>query len=512
MTSFDSSSVDPMVRGLMSVPAPAGPVDEDWDDTLYGGPYAEDADAVERPLELPSPANPMAVARQLEPEWRRHGFLVLRNWRGTWMRWAGPHWVELDDAAVRAELYPRLEHATFEGADKDGKVKVMPWAPTRGKVSNLIEAIAAITHLPSDIEVPTWLAAPEPEGDHVQVIAARNGLLDIRSRQLHQLTPAYFNRVSVPFDYDRNAPAPARWLGFLAELWPDDPGAVGALQEFFGYVISGRTDLQKILLIIGPPRSGKGTIARTITDLVGKANMAGPTMSSLTTNFGLSDIIGKSLAIVADGRLPRQGAETVVERLLAISGEDTITVDRKHKDPWSGRIPARFMLLSNELPAFADASGAIASRLIILTMTNSFLGREDTTLDRDLKKELPGILNWALDGLARLAERGRFLEPESSAEAVAMLAASVSPIKAFLGERCVVAPDEQVSTEMLFEAWKDWCDLSGRDRKGTKETFGRNLLAAIPGLRRSRKRVGGLQVPMYVGLRLMTAQDREDSP
>lgn len=500
MTTYDTAEGDPLHDEIWEKYGPPPADDESYDDVPRASPL------------IPSPSNPMAVARNLAPVWHHRGILTMRSWRGTWMVWVGPHWMEIDDAALRADLYPRLEHARFRSVDKEGKEKLLPWSPTRGKVTNLIEAIAAITHLPAEIEVPSWLAAPDPSTVTVQVIACRNGLLDIASRALQPLTPMYFNRVSVPFDYNAQAVRPARWIGFLETLWPDDPEAVAALQEFFGYVIAGRTDLQKILLIIGPPRSGKGTIARTLTDLVGKANMAGPTMSSLATNFGLSDLIGKSLAIVADGRLPRMGAETVVERLLSISGEDTITVDRKHKDPWSGRIPARFLLLSNELPAFADASGAIASRLIVLTMTNSFLGREDTTLDGDLRRELPGILNWALDGLSRLTQRGRFIEPASSAEAVAVLAASVSPIKAFLQERCTVGQDHRVSTELLFDAWKAWCELSGRDHKGTKETFGRNLLAAIPGLKRGKPRVGGIQVPMYLGVKLGIDEEPAEPP
>jgi len=69
-------------------------------------------------------------------------------------------------------------------------------------------------------------------------------------------------------------------------------------------------------------------------------------------------------------------------------------------------------------------------------------------------------------------------------------------------ERCTVGPDCQVTTDLLFESWRDWCDRSGRDHKGTKETFGRNLLAAIPGLRQSRPYVNGAKVRMYVGVKL----------
>ena len=55
-----------------------------------------------------------------------------------------------------------------------------------------------------------------------------------------------------------------------------------------------------------------------------------------------------------------------VERLLSISGEDSITVDRKYRAPWTGRLPTRFLILTNELPRFADSSGALASRFVLL--------------------------------------------------------------------------------------------------------------------------------------------------
>jgi hypothetical protein len=198
----------------------------------------------------------------------------------------------------------------------------------------------------------------------------------------------------------------------------------------------------------------------------------------------------------------RDDRKITAERLLSISGEDTLDVDRKYRDLWTGRIPVRFLILSNELPAFADASGAIAHRLIVLTQVTSFLGQEDKALERDLANELTGILNWSLDGLERLDERGRFLEPKSSVEAVAILAATVSPIKAFLKELCTVGPEHRVPTDILFEAWRDWCRDSGRDHKGTKETFGRNLLAAIPGLAQTRPYVNGAKVRMYQGVKL----------
>src|SRR5262249_12498728 len=152
-----------------------------------------------------------------------------------------------------------------------------------------------------------------------EFVSVANGLLHIHTRKLYDHNPALFNLTAVPFDYEHDVPEPTKWLTFLNELWPDDPESIAALQEFFGYVLSGRTDQHKILLLVGPLRGGKGTIARILKDLVGRGNYAGPTLTSLGANFGLAPLIGKSLAIVSDARLGGTNTRQVVERLLSIS-------------------------------------------------------------------------------------------------------------------------------------------------------------------------------------------------
>ena len=86
------------------------------------------------------------------------------------------------------------------------------------------------------------------------------------------------------------------------------------------------------------------------------------------------------------------------ERLLSISGEDEQQIDRKFLPPWQGKLHVRFWIFANELPRITDASGALASRFVLVTLRNSFLGREDLQLTEKLLTELPGILNAALGG------------------------------------------------------------------------------------------------------------------
>lgn len=444
---------------------------------------------------LPPPANPMAVARELLTDWTDQGASTLLAWRGGWMQWTGSCWAEIEEAELRSSLYKRLESAMYT----DAKGELKEWAPNRRKVADLVSAIAGIVHLTERTDPPSWLTrfTESPAGE---IVACKNGLLHVGTRELLDHAPTFFNTVAVPFDYDPAAPSPARWLDFLGQLWPNDLEAIAALQEYFGYVLSGRTDLQKILLMVGPSRSGKGTIARVLTALVGRGNVAGPTLASLGTNFGLSPLLGKSLATISDARLGGANVHQVVERLLSISGEDFLTVDRKFKEPWTGKLSTRFVLLSNELPRFGDASGAIANRFIALMMTESFLGRENPKLTGELLAELPGVLRWALDGLDHLRD-GSFTVPKSSRDATTMLQDLVSPVAAFVREKCERGPHE-IAVATLFAAWKEWCEDNGH-KPGSVQTFGRDLRAVVPQLRSIRPRTGADRERRYAGIKLL---------
>jgi putative DNA primase/helicase len=454
--------------------------------------------------ELPPPTNPLAVARRLLPDWQTEdGRLVYRRWRASWMRWNGSCWREAEEAQIRAAMYTRLEHAIYQAPGKDGQTEERDWAPTKQKIGNLLDALGSITLLPTDTDAPAWVDDQGDTGrDEGPIVACENGLLRIRDRALLPHGPEFFNLVSVPFAYDPDASAPT-WHGFLAQLWPDDPDSIAALQEWFGYVLSGRTDQQKILLIVGPSRSGKGTIARVLKASVGKENLAGPTLAGLGTNFGLSTLVGKSLAIISDARLSGNDNSQVVERLLTISGDDTIDIDRKYREPWTGKLPSRLMILSNELPHFGDSSGVIANRFILLSMRVSWLGKEDPTLTDRLTAEMPGILNWALEGLARLQRNGRITQPPSSREAITTLQDTASPTSAFVRERCQTGPTCSVPVDDLWNVWREWAEDNGV-RAGTKQVFGRNLLSVVPQLNRSRPRApsGDERIATYHGIAL----------
>ena len=316
----------------------------------------------------------MTVAREFVSQYCIHNGaldeLTLRYWNGGWWTWRTTHWTGVEERTVRSLLYAFTEGAFYFDDKGDAK----PWSPTRRKIGDLLEALSAIVILADDIEPPCWTDGRTMDGP---VVAVTNGLLAVATRELHAHSPLYFNQTSVPFDYDENAPQPTKWLAFLEELWPQEPDAIDVLGEWFGYVISGRLDLHKILLTVGPTRGGKGVIARILSALIGKRNVCGPTLNSLGGDFGLAPLLGKSLAVISDARFVGKNGGVVVERLLSISGEDTLTVNIKYREQWNGKLSCRLHVISNELPKLGDASTAIVGRFVLLPLSRSWLGKEN---------------------------------------------------------------------------------------------------------------------------------------
>ena len=402
------------------------------------------------------------------------GVCTLRHWRDTWVRWNGSCYAILGDQAFRNLVYTALAESWRVAGKKLARIE-----PTPRMVSDVIDSLKPVCALDDRIEPPAWLG-PAPVEDRPpasEFVAVRNGLVRLSSRELWPSDPAFFVLSAAGIDFDPEAPAPAEWLAFLGELWGGDPASIATLGEICGYWLAGETVQQKIALLVGPTRSGKSTIGRVVTQLLGVANVTAPALADFGNRFGLEPLVGKSLAIVADARLSdRTDQAAIVEKMLSISGEDVVTVDRKYREPWCGRLGTRLLLISNEAPILRDTSCALQNRFLVLRLTESFLGREDTGLGERLSAELAGIFNWALDGWHRLRARGHFEQPESAAEIIRAMSDLASPVSAFLRDRCLRSADLQVEQKRLHQALGEWLVEQGRDgRKITQNRFTREL-------------------------------------
>lgn len=432
-------------------------------------------------LLLPPPHDPLRVATALAPRMANPS----RWWRGDYYRHDGTRYVMWAPEAVDHWLYKQTEHAVYEQSDDKGPA---PWRPTETKIGSVSHALSrGVLYRESSLE---------PDDSPSQV-ACSNGVYDVPADTLLPHTSERFNLQSVPFAFDATATAPT-WEWFLNDVLPAD--AQTALQEFFGYIISGRTDLEKIFNLVGRRRSGKGTISTVLDSLVGPENCAAPSMPSLVGSFGEAPLIGKTLATFSDISWGFRDIAEAVEIVKKISGNDARDVNRKNRDVWHGKLGVRFLIMGNDMPKFTDASGALAGRLINIQFPGSFYGREIPEVKTRLLDELPGILNWALAGLARLTANRRFTVPQTSEELTAEIRRQQSPVQGFLDDLCAFPEGDvnPVPLDELFPVYRAWARSTEAEHPLDRERFSRALASA--GLRIERKMLAGVRARRVHGI------------
>ena len=415
----------------------------------------------------------------------------------------GTHYEDIEEATVRSHLYDFLDKCK----KFDRKNNLTPFNPGPSTVSGILDAVKATTHLPntSNTRPPVWLDGyGNDRPDPAKLVSLKNGLFHTEQNLLIPHSLGFFTLNSLPFAYDPTAECPT-WMKFLNDLWPEDQESVDCLQEMFGYILSGDSSQQKFFNIIGPRRSGKGTINKVLVSLLGQHNTVAPQLEELCDTFGLQPWIGKLLASFTDARAPDRNRGAVVSQLLRIVGGDTVTVNRKNKESWSGYLPTRIVIYSNEALQLTENSNALTGRMIVFKMSNSFYGKEDTQLADRLAKELPGIFNWSIEGQQRrMAREGqRFQQPSTGRELLELMEELGNPIGSFVTDALEYDLEGFAQKDDVFTCWRRWSTAKNIP-PGNDLTFKRRFLAATQDHRvvAERARVDGELCNIYRGVKL----------
>ena len=448
-------------------------------------------------------------------------------WRGDWFVYVDGRWTPREEGSMRSALRKFLNESKviIKVDEESGKKVIGAFNPNNNDVSELLSAMRDLVHLDKDaVEQPCWI---QPDGaagwvlcpvnqdrpTPAECINCGNGILHVPSRVLYPHSNEFFTSNIAQFQYDPSARCPT-WLRTLDDYWPlleRAPQEPLLLQEMFGYSLTARTDLQKLLACIGPGRSGKGTIARVLTMLVGSANVAAPTFGSLGRSFGKHALLHKTLAIIGEASFGKKDDRgEITNTLKTISGEDKVTIERKYQTDWEGRLLVRFWLFGNQIPNFEDNGQAFMMRLVPLRMTRSFAEKPNKNLGRELSAEIAGILNWALDGYDRLFKEqgGEFTMPEASMEMRNTFGSLANPLLTFIEDYCVTGgEDDGYATENdLRAAYDEWCEKVGL-RPMSQGKFIEALVSVNPAaFRRYRpEQEDGSRPKCVAGLRLRNA-------
>lgn len=162
--------------------------------------------------------------------------------------------------------------------------------------------------------------------------------------------------------------------------------------------------------------------------------------------------------------------------IKAIVSGDLIQVDRKYKDPMQFRPAVKLLFSTNVLPRFTDVTLGLWRRLILLPFTYTVPAEQvDNHLMQKLRKELPAILVWSLEGLARLVENNKFSESPRCREEINRYKLQCFPILTFLDE--CTDPDGEVTANALWQAYRDWTKLVGLTRPKPAHAFIRDVIS-----------------------------------
>jgi P4 family phage/plasmid primase-like protien len=267
---------------------------------------------------------------------------------------------------------------------------------------------------------------------------------------------------------------------------------------------------RKALILVGPSRTGKTELARFLRLLVGNP-IATPSVAEVSERFGLSSLYDAT-AWVRDDAI-NEGDDLDPQRFKTIVTGEPIDIERKHRDAIRGvELALPVVLTANALPRARDKSDALFNRSLVLELTNVIseedafrfrteLGvpRGQTVASSIFGTEGPGILNWALDGLDRLLERGRYELPEAVRVAVQRFKEDNNPVGEWARTSIVRRSSSKVARSDLLCAFHGWQREQDGDEAralGGRGFFPR-LRAAVAGLEdisdaSGRRYVGGI--------------------
>lgn len=325
------------------------------------------------------------------------------------------------------------------------------------------------------------------------LIGFSNGVFDTRTGQFrqHSKTDWLLIASELPFSPPEEGEtlashAPNFWKWLRRSVANNDRKTDRVLAALF-MVLANRYDWQLFLEVTGPGGSGKSVMAEICTMLAGKANTVSASMKALEDARDRALVVGYSLIIMPDmTRYAGDGAG-----IKAITGGDKVSIDPKHKAPYSTRIQAVVLAVNNNAMTFSDRSGGISRRRVIFNFSEVVPEDErDTMLAEKIEGELAVIIRHLLTRFARQDEAKRLLhEQQKSEEALAIkregdslvdfcgyLMASVVCDGMFIGNAEIVPFSPR---RYLYHAYMAYMRANGLNKPVSLMRFGTDMPGAM---------------------------------
>lgn len=378
-----------------------------------------------------------------------------------WHGWDSRRWkADADGAAQRAAKNTargiRDEANVLE--DKDLAKKVFGWA-IMSQARPRLEAAVKL----AETELSLISSADDLDADP-DLLNVANGTVDLRTGERRAHDRADLLTKISPVEHDPDATCP-RWHKFLEQIMAGDPEMIRFLQVAVGYTLTGHTIEQCLFMPIGNGANGKTTFEEIIGALAGDY----ATKTDASTFMARGAAAGAPRSDVARLRGARyvhaaeieQGAQFAEVFIKQATGGDTLVARPLFKGEFEFRPQFTVWIAANHEPNIRGTDHAIWRRIRKVPFDVK-ITKPDKRLPERLRAELPGILNWALEGAAAWHRDGLPL-PTAVRDATQDYRATQDTVGQFIDSCCQLAPAATISPTHLYSSYADYCTDEGAE-------------------------------------------------
>ena len=423
-----------------------------------------------------------------------NGLLLYEPRRKQWWLFREGVWCEDEGGAALATARTLVRDITETAKDSDRE---------RYRRLQYLQHIVTLAGTNEMLQVrPT-----EFDADLMVAGLPRGMAVDLRTGEVRQATQA--DRLTKTLGAVPSTKTPARWLRFLDEATGSDPDYIGYLQRLVGYCLTGSVEEHALFFIYGGGGNGKSVFLSVLAALLKSYHADSPADTFAARaqekhSEELARLQGARLVTSSETEADRHWAEA---RIKLVTGEDPITARRMRENSVTYMPQFKLIVAGNNKPKLRVVEQAMRRRFHILPFTRT-PDKPDRKLTSTLiRDELPGILQWAIEGCLAWQRVGLDRCGIVARETAEYLHGQ-DLLAQWMEECCVAGPGNSAPSSALFASWEKWCVEQG-ERPGSNKALTEQLLKL--GMSRVRSATGmqikGVRIATQADLAMMAAKE-----
>jgi putative DNA primase/helicase len=325
-------------------------------------------------------------------------------------------------------------------------------------------------------------------------INLQNGILDLSDFSLKPHDPKLMLVKITDYGYEKNSQCP-RWEQFLEEIFPNAPEIIQYIRRVVGYSLTGSMAEKCFFFLYGADGdNGKSVFLAVLRMLLGEYAKNADISTFLTSK---NEKVRDDLAALYGARVittaePEEGSRFAMAVIKPWTGGDPQTCRELYGKIFTYQPKGKIFLAANNKPAIYERTDAAWSRVHLIPFSVTFAkDKQDKYLIERLRKELPGILNWAIEGLKDYRATGGLCPPDVIKKAVDAYRRENDSVRVFVEDFCSLRKDASVNGPNLYASYKDFCSNSGLRPLGLGKFNGVMLdICTLKGVTREKRASG----------------------